>query len=105
MDNYNDVATSQTVKSKKPNGSMTAKMCNCPVCNKVMRIDCVVLHCTRVHKKEMANSMFKCDVDLVVKHQIPYVFGTYKNERALEGCLVCGKGCTGEAKKIRAPQA
>ena len=46
--------------------------------------------------------MFKCDVDLVVKHQIPYVFGTYKNERALEGCLVCGKGCTGEAKKIRA---
>lgn len=100
MDNYSDVKTEQSVKPAKPHGSMTAKMCNCPVCNKVMRIDKVVLHSTRVHKKELITSMFKCDMDLVLKHQIPYVFGTYKDERILEGCLVCGKGCTGKAKKI-----
>ncbi len=73
--------------------------CSCPVCNEEMRIDKVVRHCLRIHRKELANSMPIPTRKAIVNQKIPLLIGYHNNEKVIYGCLCCGKGNNHRSRK------
>ena len=72
---------------------------SCPSCNEEVKIEKLFLHYLTHHIPDKIISTFKCDTKLVVDHNIPYVFGTYKDD-CVEGCLFCGKAYNGRTSRI-----